>query len=617
MKHYRGFAYGDLTVSALDATLAYCREALSVLSEMHESQDRSFFMASVYNSMGLAYRGQENWTDAHACFDQARTIFRALGNEFWEGHVLANLGLVYSRSAEYSPATAISAFKAALRIFRRHKAYEVQAQTLISVGRLYLQLGKQARAGPPYRRALRLVESMRADISSEEARAGYAMTVADVYAHNILYQVELGRAEAAFDLSEHARCRAFLDALVTVRADEPVHTQAAPYTAAQIQQMLPDGALLLSYFTCGEEHPGIRSQLKRHYVPPAHTLLFAVTRSAVSVIDLGLSPNDFALSDVAAPVEQHFLSSSFRRALYDCLLAPVETLINQASNLYVIPHGPLHYVPFQALEAPNGQTLLRKNGPAIVYGPSASVLFRAPPAHHADRTLRSCLAVGNNGAGGERTMSVAEDEAAVVAELTGGDLLCGVQVTRRRLLAMADRYRMLHISCHGEFDPNAPLLSALYIGNGEMLTAADIMETVKLDCELVTLSACESGLSTIRRGDELYGMVRGFMYAGARSLVVSQWRVDERSTHLLMGKFYAELNAGRPTSDALATAQLYLKQLTLAEARREFERLGHQRDLAQFDGAPANTRIFGDPYYWAGFVVIGDTRLVAPDRVDA
>ena len=145
-------------------------------------------------------------------------------------------------------------------------------------------------------------------------------------------------------------------------------------------------------------------------------------------------------------------------------------------------------------------------------------------------------------------------------------------------LAPAARY--LHISCHGEFDPQTPLASRLHLSASESLTAQQALDGLRLRCDLVTLSACESGLSRVRRGDELMGLVRAFLLAGAAAVVASLWRVDERSTLLLMESFYRELAAGANPAAALKAAQIALRA----------------------------TPPYTDPFYWAPFILVGNPR---------
>ena len=248
-------------------------------------------------------------------------------------------------------------------------------------------------------------------------------------------------------------------------------------------------------------------------------------------------------------VETTFLPAQVRRALYPRLLSPVQEQLAGTRRLYVIPHGPLHYVPFQALIAPDGDTLLSDNGPEIVYAPSATILLhtptrRAPPPH------ATCLAVGYNGDGG-RELRFAEDEAGYIARMTAGHALVGPAPKKAALFARAPEFQSLHFSCHGTFDPTSPLDSGLLIGAGETLSGQEIMDNLRLNCELVTLSACESGLSTVQRGDELYGLLRAFMYAGAPAVIATLWRVDERSTLIFAAHFYQAVQAGADYGRAL------------------------------------------------------------------
>jgi CHAT domain-containing protein len=275
-------------------------------------------------------------------------------------------------------------------------------------------------------------------------------------------------------------------------------------------------------------------------------------------------------------------------------------------RLYLVPHGPLHYVPFQALLAPDGETLLRPGGPELVYGPSASVLFRERTAARPSRlrktskvseTALPCLALGFDGEGGQR-LRFAEEEAGRIAALLGGEALLGPAGKQEALFQRGPDARFLHISCHGQFDPAAPLESSLHLGAGETLTAREVLANLRLRCELVTLSACESGLSQVRRGDELMGLVRAFLAAGAPAVLATLWRVDERSTRLLMEQFYREAQAGASFAQALHTAQIYLHSLSRQQA---LDLLGEDAV-----GVAGPEQPFDDPFYWAPFVLIGD-----------
>ncbi|MCL4863967.1 MAG: CHAT domain-containing protein, partial [Caldilineaceae bacterium] len=374
-----------------------------------------------------------------------------------------------------------------------------------------------------------------------------------------------------------------------------------------------------AFFTTGLEEARIgradrEQNVRRHRFPPARTLIFAVTRRQFRLYDPQFSPNHLQPSSLESVAERHFLAPPLLRRLYDTLIAPAVDLLRGRRALYIAPHGPYHYLPFQALVGPDGEPLLRPGGPALVYGPSATILLR-PPVSQPASASRPCLALGYNGAGpGE--LLLAEAEAVCVAQLAGGEAWTGSAPKRSTLAAQAADYRLLHFSCHGRFDPATPLASGLEIGPDETLSAADILQALRLNCDLVVLSACESGLSRVRRGDELIGLLRALRYAGARQVISTLWRVNEVATILVMETFYTLIMQGVDVAEALMQAQLHLRGLTAQEARQRLSQL-----MAALGDHPAarsrrwteaarqlgdNTdHPFADPRFWAPFVLFG------------
>jgi CHAT domain-containing protein len=132
-------------------------------------------------------------------------------------------------------------------------------------------------------------------------------------------------------------------------------------------------------------------------------------------------------------------------------------------------------------------------------------------------------------------------------------VLLGHEATVAQVQSLFEHADVLHLACHGHFRPDNPLFSALRLADG-WLTVQD-MEAVRLRCRLVTLSACETGVSAIAPGDELLGLVRGFLSAGAQHLLVSLWTVDDAATTSLMQTFYRSFCAGAHPATALQTAQ--------------------------------------------------------------
>jgi CHAT domain-containing protein/tetratricopeptide (TPR) repeat protein len=257
-------------------------------------------------------------------------------------------------------------------------------------------------------------------------------------------------------------------------------------------------------------------------------------------------------------VRQHLME------LYDLLLRSVEELIGER-RLLVVPHRALHYVPFHALHDETGYVIERRE---VCYAPSAIV-------------LRHCLALPQRpferavllGVADEQTPRVRDEINALAPLFPEAVALLDDDATLAAVHKYAPAADVLHLACHGQFRPDNPLFSSLRLADG-WLTVRDAYN-LDLHCGLVALSACETGVNAIAPGDELIGLARGFFSAGAPSLLLSLWTVDDATTATLMTTFYTRLRAGDSPAAALRAAQCEL----LAE--------------------------HSHPYFWSPFVLMG------------
>ncbi len=263
--------------------------------------------------------------------------------------------------------------------------------------------------------------------------------------------------------------------------------------------------------------------------------------------------------------------------LYHELFAPIDirlaTLLPATAeprSLTIVPHALLYRIPFQALS--DGQaTLLERYH--IAYAPSATALLLLQQ--------RATIAQGTAvvyGVADPGIPAVHQEVQRVAAHLPAPIVQTDEAATLPALLAQLPSAAVLHLACHGIFRADNPMFSALKLADG-WLTAATVAQ-LRLCCALVVLSACESGRGMSSGGDELLGLARAFLGAGAATLVVSQWMVQDETTATLMDHFYAALAAGHGAAVALRLAQLALK--------------AH----------------FPHPYYWAPFVLLGERSTV-------
>ncbi len=234
----------------------------------------------------------------------------------------------------------------------------------------------------------------------------------------------------------------------------------------------------------------------------------------------------------------------YLRKLYEKLVRPLENFIGER-NLIIVPVGALHYVPFHALK--NDAYLIESR--EIVYTPSATVweFLQAKSAKKVEKALLIGFA-------DEKIPLVYEEIETLRKIFADAKTLTGADANFSNYTAHAAEFDVLHLACHGQFRPDNPLFSSLHLADG-FVTVRDICAQ-QLTAEIVTLSACETGLNKIFAGDEILGLARGFLAAGAKSLVLSLWTVNDAATTRLMKDFYTNLQRGETVAASLRTAQL-------------------------------------------------------------
>jgi CHAT domain-containing protein len=337
------------------------------------------------------------------------------------------------------------------------------------------------------------------------------------------------------------------------------------------QPYLPSNTLLIEYFVVRGQllvflvsAGGVQSRWLESSLAAIHPLLQLLWLNLRSVP--GSSPDRLdALTANAKGLLQQ---------LYDHLLSPLADALGSFQRLIIVPHGPLHYLPFHALHDGERYILQRWE---ISYLPGSSFVRYVAEAPLNGAGL---LAVGHSDDG---RLPHAVQEAGSVAGLFEGHTLLEDQATLDELQRRVPNYRTLHLAAHGDFRPDNPLFSGLTLSEG-WLTTLDIFN-LRLNASLVTLSACQTGRNVVAGGDELLGLMRAFLCAGAASLVLSLWAVEDRSTAIFMMEFYRQLAAGEAKGVALCRAQVsFIRSQGAAQ-----------------DGA------YGHPYFWAPFFLVGNT----------
>lgn len=352
-------------------------------------------------------------------------------------------------------------------------------------------------------------------------------------------------------------------------------SQAALWTVRTepVQQHLDSGTMLIEYYIADQSLLVFLISGERIHVQRLSGELRQV-RDALRLLQLNMKA-----VPKSSPQQRPQLLDNARlhlRELHNLLLEPISAEVSEFERLIVVPHGPLHYVPFHALHDGHSYLLARHQ---ISYLPSASLLrycLEAKPAGEGSLALAYS-------SGGRLPHAV--EEARTVSEITHGQAFLESHATKEILLKCAENSEILHLAAHGDFRPDNPLFSGLALADG-WLSTLDIFG-LKLRASLATLSACQTGRHVIGGGDELLGLMRAFLAAGVPTLLLTQWTVEDRSTAELMAAFYKNLKQGRSKAGALRMAQIALIQ-----------------EHPELD--PGMDHTFTHPYYWAPFFLVGD-----------
>jgi tetratricopeptide (TPR) repeat protein len=335
------------------------------------------------------------------------------------------------------------------------------------------------------------------------------------------------------------------------------------FTVAGLRAALPAGSALIEYYSAGDRF-----------------LAAVVTHDEIEVLPVGgvsrvshllhllrFQLSKFRLGAIYTDQFQQLLmraALSHLDQLYAELIAPLR-IPQSIRHLIFVPHGPLHFLPFHALRC--GEEYLCDRY-TVSYGPSAALFAfcqRRPVQDH-----QPALVLGIPD---QRAPQILREVESVAALLPHADLLVGERATAEVLRSRGANCGFLHIATHGIYRHDNPLFSAIKLGNS-YLNLYDLYQ-LRLDARLVTLSGCATGMNVVAAGDELIGLERGLFYAGASSLLLSLWDVNDDSTAELMTEFYRCYVRSADSVSSLQTAMQRLR------TRRPH------------------------PYFWAPFVLVG------------
>ncbi len=480
-----------------------------------------------------------------------------------------------------------------------------------------------------YLKAVDLLEQDRRRLCDEKSRETLFEDKIEFYYMPILHLLERGRVAEAFDLMERSRSRGMADLLARKSLSLGGERDQSLYGTVQKEgaeiARLQSNLLIEDSKPDPERSPDtifrIRQELKKHETeyrrlvdrlakeaPKARSLvvsepvslkalqqamkrdgyevlqylilehgviLWHISGDAVHVRNVFLPRSELArkvgaLRESLSRGDRPFDARSAQE-LYLFLVQPARQWF-KTNALVVIPHEDLAYIPFQVFQNPADNRYLGEEF-RITYAPSATVLASFSQSGHMRGTL---LAVADPG------IPRAQEEVKSIARLFPGrsKIVCDQLARETDIKAWAGHYDILHLSAHGRFDAQSPILSYVQLGAGGSddgrLTAAEMFDLPLEKNRLVVLSACETGRAKTTHANEIPGMTRALLYAGAKALVLSSWEVDSASTALWMETFYREARE-QPLNEAARRALVAVKT--------------HPQ--------------YGHPYFWGAYTLTG------------
>lgn len=548
--------------------------------------------------LGLAYHAQRDWAAAERTIGEALAL--PIGSELPDGlaearlalgHVLRETGRHVEAERVYDEALVVAAGAAteATLSVRAHHGLALLASAA----------ARSEDALSHFRTAIAGMERIRADVEEASWRLTYFANRSALYLDAIDSLVtayertgNTAFAREALTFAEHAKARTLLESIG--REDD----RSRPAPVQEIAAALDAGELLVEFVT-GEKRSFAFTLAPDGGVGVYHLPPRAAIEQRLRTLRDRISHRPSSATDLAA------VHRAGERA-YAALLEPLLADAVGIKRLVIVADGMLWYAPFEALTVGNTGVYLADRF-EVVRAASGSVLARIRQRGTATRPDAPFLAFGDPYLPGtarkESVVQLLERDGFSLAPLPGSRReveaaaaafgprarsYVGRDFTADTVLAELQRpYRVVHFATHAILDERVPNRSGIVVsadGSAStpgLLRARDIA-AIRIPAELVVLSACQTGLGRVVAGEGVLGLAWAFTQAGAASLVVTLWNISDASSATMMTAFYREFAAGASKSAALRTA------------RREMMR----------SGIPA----LRHPYYWAGYVLIGEPR---------
>ena len=603
-----GNAY--LSLGDFKKALDYYLPRLSIAKDLGDKAGEG----RAYGHLGSTYQHIGDYDKAMVYYDRRLCIAQELGDKAGEGAAYGNLGTVSQNIGNYMKA--IDCHKQQLRIGKEIGDKGMLGIAYSNIGQCFETLKSLLEALENYQTSVKVFNEMRSLLQSEDRwKIGFRNEYNHAYTglwRVLLKQEKIGEALAA---AEEGRAQSLADLMTSQYGLKECQYKGKPLEEQEfgmLNHTLSSTIFLavdvvenkVNIWVISKEKPLLHHEktLGRHCTKFSAETLQSLIQFAYEKIGVRAKANcenrslDVFRENCSA-VERSSKKSSQPilqedihplSALYSYVIAPILDLIN-GDELIIVPDGPLWLAPFAALLNPFSKYLCESFKVRIIPSLTSLKIIAHCPKFHSSS---GALVVGDpdmsevtNSQGDQilEQLPFARQEAQMIGQILNTAPLTGKLATKCEVLKQISSVAVVHIAAHGRMEtgeialsPNPERESQTPAEEDYMLTMADVM-SVKLRAKLVVLSCCHSGRGEIK-AEGVVGIARAFIGAGARSVLVSLWAIDDEATLEFMKSFYHNLVKGRSASESLNRAMKCL---------RESEK-------------------FGDLKYWAPFTLIGD-----------
>jgi CHAT domain-containing protein/Tfp pilus assembly protein PilF len=627
-------------------------------------------IATTLNSIGIVHNSQGHNTEALEQYRKSMKISEEIGDKIMIASALSNIGEAHCLQGDY--AQALQFAKRAAELATQIGSREILWDAHINAGKAYFALKQLDQARVSFDRAIATIEALRSQVAGgeREQQRAFESKISPYHAMVQLLIAQNNPGEALV-YAERARARVLLDVLSSGRVSvtktmtgpeieqerelksrlvalntqiyrEQQRQRADQDRLNQLDSQLQKARLDLEAFQINlyAAHPELKPQrgeaqiikaeeiaallpnagsvLLEYVVTDDHTYLFAITKAAgkteveAQVYTLSIKRDELAKQTESFRQQLAERGLGFRapaRQLYQLLLKPAQAQIQGKTNLIIMPDDKLWELPFQALITEGDRYVIETS--AVSYAPSLTVLREMKDQHdklQGEMANLALLALGNPAIDRERIehatltmrngklapLPTAEEEVKALGQFYGAarsKVYIGREAREDRVKTEGRQARVLHFATHGILNNTAPMYSHLLLAQGDknedgLLEAWELMQ-LDLKADLAVLSACETARGRFGAGEGMIGLSWAMFVAGVPATLVSQWKVESAVTRDLMLNFHRRLKA--PSAAARATA-------TRAEALRQAAMKLMKDPLTRH------------PFYWAGFVLVGDSR---------